>query len=434
MRHWIGGLVVVTTVLAGGVRGETPVIASADDAEGDHAVIDALVEQLGSDTWQQRQAAQDQLVALGAAATGRLRAHLEAAQDPEIRGALETVLADLWLHEVTGQTLVTLQLHDAAPREAFTELMRQARAPLRVLPATLWDSRQVGITIDRAGEPFWEVCRELAQRTGITVRDQRAPGELVFSSGSPDRLFGPTVHSGPFMIVAASADQRATLDYGGQRPGTQTLSITLRVFAEPKLRIFGRTPGAVVEEAIDENGHSMLAPDPSAATGLSAVGSQAFPLVVRLAPVSPGGKSIARLKGHFEVAAQLRSATLEVENLADARNLATSVGHHRVMITTEAKSPVEHEVRLSVFRDGSYERYWDRALDGRSVELYDADGKLLSANRTMSRSGQQAETRFRVKLAATNEGLGPPARLVWTVPVEMREMTVPFEFRDLPLP
>jgi hypothetical protein len=32
------------------------------------------------------------------------------------------------------------------------------------------------------------------------------------------------------------------------------------------------------------------------------------------------------------------------------------------------------------------------------------------------------------------EDLGEPAKLVWDVPVESQTVTVPFEFKDLPLP
>lgn len=414
--------------------------ALADDAsttaapESTDERVDQLVQQLASDDWQERQRAQQSLIQLGEGAVGRLQGLIGQTDDPEVRAAIETVLSEVSLHAMIGQTLVTLDLTNVPAEQAFTALMQQAGARVSVVPQNLWRQRPVNVTIQAREQPFWEVLRELGQKTGITLRDQRSTAEMVLTPGDVDELMGPTVHSGAFMIIASSAERRAMVDYSGRREPRHHLILTLHAYAEPKLRIFGRAHDAVLEDVLDEAGNSLIDEDRSQVTAIGPDGSQIFSLGVRLAPPPLSSERIALLRGSFQVAAQVRNETLEVDQIASASNLTRTVGHHQVLISTLRKAEDEYEIRLAVFRSDSDDTYWDRAIDAREIRLFDAKERQLTPGTTIVRVDQRTEHRLTVKLTGKNAGLGPPERLRWTLPVEIREMSVPFEFRDLPLP
>jgi hypothetical protein len=94
---------------------------------------------------------------------------------------------------------------------------------------------------------------------------------------------------------------------------------------------------------------------------------------------------------------------------------------------------------VAVFRDGRTDAEW-YAL---KIELGAGDARLEDdGGRVVARAlgGTDAEEspdaqRFEVRLRfSREEGGGEPVRWVWEFPVETRELRVPFEFRDLPIP
>ncbi len=425
VRLWLAASVVTGAVLAGIAAGESGAPAST-------AEVDELIQQLDSDQWAQRQAAQKKLIEMGPGIREHLQAALAQTDDPQIRTELELVLSQVALNERIGQTLVTLNLKDVSAEEAFEELMRQAGAPLVVQPETLWKQRQVSVSIDMSRQPFWEAFRELGRQAGITVREQRSANGLVLQAGDIEPLMGPTVHSGPLMIVLRSAERRSSVDYSN-RGEKASLTLNMRVYVEPKLRVYGRTYGAELEQATDEQGNSLLAEAPAAPAGLSNDRAQVFPVVIRLAQPPVASQKIALLKGHIKLAAMVRSETLEVNDLFEVESQSHQVGPHQVLLRCTSKAPNEFEIRVTVFR-GAGESYWDRAIDAKEILVYDAQGQQLSATNSTSSTGNQVENRLTIRMAGKNAKLGPPARLEWTLPVAIRELSIPFEFRDLELP
>ena len=76
-----------------------------------------------------------------------------------------------------------------------------------------------------------------------------------------------------------------------------------------------------------------------------------------------------------------------------------------------------------------------RLLDARGLPLMRVD----SPRGMDARAGSDAESRqivltFQRQNWQLGERAGEPAKLIWEVPVETREVAVPFEFKDLPLP
>jgi hypothetical protein len=148
---------------------------------------------------------------------------------------------------------------------------------------------------------------------------------------------------------------------------------------------------------------------------------------------------------------ETRAAVLDVP-LAGARNTAHAVGGVRMAVKNVDSSRAE----LSIFRDGRTDAEWyavrlqlsagrARLLDdqdrvvARGQGAVDADespdNQRLDLRLRFAREGEDGRAAAKDGRRAAAAASAPePVRLVWEFPVEARELVVPFEFRDLPIP
>src|SRR5688572_19514275 len=98
-----------------------------------------LLEALSSDDWQARKRAEESLAATGAGAETLLREFVTGTEDDEARTRGESALRRIAENRASGPSFVTLHLKDAAPRDAFAELSRQAHAELKPYADNLWE-------------------------------------------------------------------------------------------------------------------------------------------------------------------------------------------------------------------------------------------------------------------------------------------------------
>src|SRR4051794_24579579 len=83
------------------------------------ADVKKLIAQLSSDQWQQRQEAQEQLVAIGDPAKDAVKQLLAGSSDPEVRTAAESILERIATAQKRGPTRVTLHMKDSLPKNIF---------------------------------------------------------------------------------------------------------------------------------------------------------------------------------------------------------------------------------------------------------------------------------------------------------------------------
>jgi hypothetical protein len=89
---------------------------------------------------------------------------------------------------------------------------------------------------------------------------------------------------------------------------------------------------------------------------------------------------------------------------------------------------------MCLLSDQRHRRVEDQAR--RSPQLLDAQGNALSfrSSRSGSEDGSFSTTVQVACIGAGGRKAGPPVKFVWKVPVEMKTLTLPIEFADLPLP
>jgi hypothetical protein len=159
------------------------------------------------------------------------------------------------------------------------------------------------------------------------------------------------------------------------------------------------------------------------------------------------GKQITRLRASTTVLVETRAAVLDVP-LATARDTTHTVGGVRVAVRNVDGGRAE----LSIFRDGRTDAEW-YAL---RLQLTAGRARLVGEQEQVVARGQGAadadespdNQRLDLRVRFAREvGDGRPSRdgkrasagsaavrLVWEFPVAARELVVPFEFRDLPIP
>jgi hypothetical protein len=83
---------------------------------------------------------------------------------------------------------------------------------------------------------------------------------------------------------------------------------------------------------------------------------------------------------------------------------------------------------------------WERMqqiLTTADIRLLDERGQAMARTGSSTSGGpEQVEmtVEFNPRAWGHDRRLGEPAKLVWTVPTETRDVRVPFEFKDLPIP
>ena len=173
-------------------------------------------------------------------------------------------------------------------------------------------------------------------------------------------------------------------------------------------------------------------------------------------PEQNRGKKVARFKASAAVEVVTETAKLEVA-LKDGggkwvRDVEKSAGKLRVLV--KGLDEAAGRCGVVVYRDGRNDAEWQRLrglIQAGEARLVDGEGKTLAwtapardavDNDELERmevglrfEGPVRRGRVGVEIGAVSGlQLSKAARLVWELPVETRQVSVPFEFRDLPIP
>lgn len=434
----------------------------------------ALVKQLDDPVYAQREQAELELFSLVLSNPG-LESWIAGVADqnpsPEVRARAGNVAAKLEEHRLLGATLVTMSVKDVHPRELLAELSRQSGVPLRYWPDDPWEQGGASggkVSLEITNLPFWEAVQRAWEVTGMSPVEHQtaAPGSLVLSPHGESLGVAPTQHHGAFAIQLRRVyrHQTAHVELGvgpdgkiaGNVNNDSNLQMEMRLLVEPKIRLTGSVSQPILDEAVDENGKSlMLTQDPRFGGGRGWTNSSSAWSVQSSmmldAKAAARSRTIARLKGRVEVEIATAHDALDVkmEDLVDIRRLREGekrdlakryeMGSYTIELISVEKSAdhaLQFEMSISWAQTGEDQQNgWIRAQAlMNSLRLEDAsgrawasggggngwDGTVMRGTRTFHRSGEA--------------DAGSPARLVLEVPTRVMTINIPFEFTDIPLP
>jgi hypothetical protein len=398
---------------------------------------DALLARLSNDAWQQRQRAQDELVRMGEAARPLVKELFARTADVEVRTRLEAALAQIDEDRVSGPSYITLHFKDADPKAVFAELSRQCYTELKTFPENLFDLPGGNtVTLDIDHQPFWTAMKEVADKTGIDLQQYGEGMRLVRGAFRMKSAFSAV--RGPFLVVATQVDYSQTVMLANGGGAMSNFSVNLIAYSEPKLQVINSTSAVKLEEAIDDAGNSMLPTGPNT-RGYYGGNGGVWNLYAQLHHPDHPGQKIARLRGNANFVIQTRSQKIEIP-VAGIKENAQIIGDMPVVLHDLKKNGDLWELRLSATPDAMGARWAQLQQSVQSrLQIVDAQGRPLE-HRGMSSRGGNGGIEFTimfaipVRLPAADHATTDPAKLVWEVPTGTKEISVPFEFKDIPMP
>lgn len=420
-------------------------LVSAQDEPVNDPRVDKLIAALASDSWQARQEAQEALVRLGPVARPALERLVVETRNEEVRTRAQAALRGLEDSRLSGPTLVTLRLKSATPRQVFAELARQGYADIRSNPPELLDSRAAApADFEVVAEPFWSAMFKACRQWKLSVVTS-APGQLTLSdlpAGSArtgERTVGqaPCSLGGAFAVAALHITRNHSVELNSKENIRRSCSLQLMVLPEPKVRILQGSTMALLTEAVDENGKSLL----GAAMMIDQMQAPYSPVWYthcQLQPPAEAGQRIA-LRGSLRFVVQTRVETGRVENPLAAKNVETIVAGRRFVLKEMVRKGEMYTAKISAQRSNANVNEFSGQGAPVQFRLLDAQGTPMSRSgtpRMISGTPELAEIEVQFQQPAAQDGqpTADPACLVWDIPIDSREVEVPFEFKDLPMP
>ena len=139
----------------------------------------------------------------------------------------------------------------------------------------------------------------------------------------------------------------------------------------------------------------------------------------------------------YQIQQKFRDEPRPKSGLLRVRQFSRVIGGIPITVfETKKTAPHTFDLRLTVYRDPTDVRwnYIQQTINQR-LKAYDFAGQSMPI-RGMSSRGDAANNQMEFTLTLVGNDLptGEPSRLDWEIPTETRLTTVPFEFKDLPMP
>jgi hypothetical protein len=389
----------------------------------------ALIDQLSSADPRQRRQASEKLIALGEDARPLLEDLLQHTNDLDVITRAQAALEQIDEDRMVGPSYVTLHFKNAPAGVVAAELGRQSFAPLLTFPENLWDDTSIlPVSIDLDHQPFWVAMRQFSEQTGVGFQPYLDGHRLMRVAGRPA---GIAVVQGPFLIVANQISRSQSIELGLNGAERSDFSVQMCIYPEPKIVVVRVNGMLDIQEAVDDNGNSLLGPL-AERSPVFIGGPTGIPIDARLSWPKNPGKRIVRLVCSTTFELQTKSQKLEIADILTAKEQTQTLGGSTVSFKGIHKNGEMWELQLSASTSAPLQQMMQNRL-----QLLDSQGRPLE-RRGMSGQGDAGQMTFHLLFAAGRrpgaEQTGDPSRLVWDVPVETKPVPLQFEFRDLPMP
>jgi hypothetical protein len=388
---------------------------------------DGLIAALSGPQWNQRREAIHQLIELGPQGEARVRELLRRDLNREQRKNVELALQLIEENRLFGASAITLHTADAPVAGVMADIARQCAGTIPTSPPDLWKQDWPKLSLDYDRKPFWDVMEDLGRQLNVDyLSSDSQEVRLTRGSGHRDEV---RATSGAFLLTASS--------YAARRG----MSVDLSVYAEPKVVVL-RVVDLKFDKAVDDQGNPLLSQSGRFGRG------RGF----------GGGPWTRRNRGPREVIAPFQRPADDVNHIAELRGqvrLSVQGGLTRWEVSDPlGMSPVTRTIdqmpvtleSLTSSGGASYELHvripydWvsstthqDEVMEllRRGLHVIDAAGRPLNVASPDSHPGSSG-TDIEVDISRDSK-TGPPAKLIWNIPDQTRELLVPFAFKNIPI-
>ena len=327
-------------------------------------------------------------------------------------------------------TLISLQVTDGSADDVLEVLRKQSGREIWFSGGA---SPRGKVTVDFDKKPFWpalfEVCRQLKVSPSMNNRS------ISLNFGGTAAEY-PRSSSGGCLFQLSRIEHSAFADLTGGGVERHTMAAQLQLYFDPKLPVNNCNYLVTVEEALDEHGRSM-APAQKPSDGNTNSSSLVATLTATLNyPPGAGSTRIAKLKGYATLFTKGKTETWEIDNVMDGKPEPKRIdGIDFAFQSVSASGPAgSFAVAITVYADRQ-----DRLMSQRLNNFMETTRLVDDAGNDMGRQGGgivgggTAEA-VPYKITFQSPGGHKPAKLIVSIPTDIREVHVPFEFADLPLP
>jgi hypothetical protein len=317
---------------------------------------------------------------------------------------------------------------DANPPAAKKVTFTGPPAPPTAVARAIQEQTAIGVDVSAldAGKPvpvefkdadFWKALEQLADRTDSRIAT--TGGKVALK---PGKSHSPSHVRGPFRFTV-----RETLARGDLEAGTSTYDLTLEVAWEPWLNTYRIDTAPKITLAKDDTGKTLAVGSAGPRTFTT---NHSAPLAVRPVGLTREARKLT-LQGSITVTIADELLTFEFDAAGKPGPAAARKG---VRVTATKFGPDGNdwvaEVQMHYPDTGvtweSHEFYWARH---NVMRLLPPKGNPIPAD---SVDFGEGTVRYVFKNQANQVGAG--WKFDYRTPGPMREITVPFELKDIPLP
>jgi hypothetical protein len=359
----------------------------------------------------------------------------------------ETITADAAERLLGGATPITIHLRDATVQTVLNELTRQTGVKFTLTaPSARQQAMDAKVTIDVDRQPFWVATQSVLAQAKLRFSSMIDSNHIALAV--PDvypreamPVNAPLVTHGPVTIALSqvhAARGTTVLLAQPEHPQTQnSLLVVGRFTMDPRLMLLNYPQSLHIEEAVDEKGNSLVAGQRAQAAWANG-SSNGGELKIGLDNPPNRGKTLARLKGTFVFTAATRWTHWEVPVTNQRDNIVKTIAMQQgdVTYTMRGVKPYDNLYELVLAVNGP-KFVTDRVGSTltQQVRLEDAARHALP-QRSSSGSLEGATYLLTEKFSNQNAAdmVGEPTTVVVNLPTEIKNIEVPFEFTNLPLP
>jgi hypothetical protein len=396
----------------------------------------ALLAQLTNDDFAIREAGQRELNKIGYRQLDFLRRAAETATDLEIKGRLATRVNAIEEDLATNPPPISVELKDATIADVADEVSRALGIKFDTYPP-----RNQGLnlndtyTLSATDRPFWEVFLDLTHQHNLGFYNN---GNQTMLSGQMGQSYASGSANGPLLILPTNLNRQRSINFqnpNGPIASSETMYFNCTLMLDPRIRLV-KYAQPQFTEVVDDLGNILFNQPANMQPTNEIVGGSriAFQMSMgtSLKVPEPRGTKIASAKGVFRAVIQTADEHLDVSDIEKKIGQSFDFGGYTMrlrsfQITSDnPNSPIN--VNLYINTENSGARVM---LPGGGVSqppiinlsLIDATGKVVYS--TTTRGGTSLSTSGNMTL---------PLTMRLSAPSKTKEITIPFELKDLPLP
>ena len=399
--------------------------------------FDELVADLSNDDWKLRQQAADALADLDASNLPKLKKLAESTADPDIRNAIVAAIRRVEQTAAASPTLITLEMKDAPALDVLNALGAQLSYPI-ASDSDDW-LKNIKVTVDAKDQPFWAVMKQLSpQWPARPVQAANDTTRIMLAGSGTNYLSTRAAVAGPFLLSPVTLNSNAQIDLLADKPAAKFRSINMQlmILTEPKVR--ASRVSIIAKSAVDENGKSLLLAEANAGMQPMGVAGQMAMIPLRLQG-GDIGKTLAKLSGVIRARVPSRLRRVEMKDALNGQEQTVDLSGRQVKVTVKQRDE-QYDVKLQVpVTNGALDETAQSVY--RDLVVVDANGLPLFRRAFVQtpniRPNQWEYTvtfaREGTSFGRQNQKVGEPAKLIWELAVEPKEMEVPFELTNIPL-